>query len=103
MLLTELPSKKQEKVFFKIQVFDFCSWKEQPKIYNTIETATASASKISKCRIVKRSDKGWELVKEFTPKRSNKKLDKTIRDHLADKEGISREWMKKHLVIMGGV
>jgi len=38
-----------------------------------------------------------------TQKPSNKKFAKAMRDHLAEKEGISREWMKKHLVILGGV
>ena len=37
-----------------------------------------------------------------TPKPSNKKLAKAMRD-LAEKKGISREWMRKHLVILGGV
>ena len=35
-----------------------------------------------------------------TPKPSNKKLAKAMRDHLAEKKGISREWMRKHLVII---
>lgn len=39
--------------------------------------------------------------KKNTNARSSKKLAKAMRDNLADR-GISREWMKKHLIIISG-
>jgi hypothetical protein len=62
MLLEELPSKTQEKVFYKIQVSKFMCWKELPKIYKNLEFARHSAYKFPQCRIVKRTNSGWETV-----------------------------------------
>ena len=35
------------------------------------------------------------------PKFSNKKLAQAVQDRLA-KQGISKDWMKNHLIVMGG-
>lgn len=70
MLLKNLPSKRKEVILYKIQVQDFLCWKELPKIYSTLKSARKDAIKNGfsgygnsiKRRIVKRSDKGWEIV-----------------------------------------
>lgn len=70
MLLANLPSKRKEVILYKIQVQDFLCWKELPKIYSTFKSARKAvlkggflgyANNIKK-RIVKRSNKGWEIV-----------------------------------------
>ena len=65
MLLQDLPNTAKEKVFYKIQVFSFMCWKEIPKIYKNLELARHSAYKFPRCRIVKRTNKGWEIIEEL--------------------------------------
>jgi hypothetical protein len=36
-----------------------------PKIYASFELARGKAYNIARARIVKRSDKGWEVLEEF--------------------------------------
>jgi hypothetical protein len=62
MLLQELPSKRREKAFYKIQAYKSIYWKELPKIYKNLEFARHSAYKFPLCRIVKRTNSGWEIV-----------------------------------------
>lgn len=64
MLIKDLPSKRKEVVLYKIQVFEMFCWKELPKAYSTIDEARAKITTNAKARIVKRSDKGWEIVEE---------------------------------------
>lgn len=61
MLIENLPSKKKEVVLFKIQIQDLFCWKELPKAYPTLQTAMANVPD-RPARIMKRSDKGWEIV-----------------------------------------
>lgn len=62
MLIKDLPSKRKEVILYKIQVFEMFCWKELPKIYSNLDDAKAKISTNAKARIVKRSDKGWEVV-----------------------------------------
>jgi hypothetical protein len=62
MTIEQLSKKRKEKVFYKIQVFEKLYWKELPKIYGEQELARTSAFNFPKCRIVKRTDKGWEIM-----------------------------------------
>ncbi|NBW20135.1 MAG: hypothetical protein EBR82_70420 [Caulobacteraceae bacterium] len=61
MLIKDLPSTRKEVVLFKIQVQDLLCWKELPRAYPTLGTAMAFVPD-SPARIVKRSDKGWQIV-----------------------------------------
>ena len=61
MLIKDLPTKRKELVLFKIQVQDFLCWKELPKAYPTMASAMANVPD-RPARIMKRSDKGWEIV-----------------------------------------
>jgi hypothetical protein len=61
MLIKDLPSTKKEVVLFKIQVQDLLCWKELPKAYPTLESAMANVPE-KPTRIMKRSDKGWEIA-----------------------------------------
>jgi len=63
MLLKDLPSKRKDVVLYKIQVFEMFCWKELPKVYSNINEARAKIPTNAKARNVKRSDKGWEIVK----------------------------------------
>jgi hypothetical protein len=63
MNLQDLPTKRKEKVFYKIQEYSMNCWKELPKAYPTIELARNSY-KEARSRIVKRTDKGWEIVEQ---------------------------------------
>lgn len=62
MLLKDLPSKRKEVVLYKIQVFEMFCWKELPKVYSNPDDARAKIPSKAKARIVKRSDKGWEVI-----------------------------------------
>ena len=72
MLIKDLPTKRKEVILYKIQVCDqnLLTWKELPKAYSTLESAQKTAlayrvtghSKGQKTRIMKRSDKGWEVI-----------------------------------------
>ena len=64
MNLQDLPTKRKEKVFYKIQEYSMNCWKELPKIYASFEFAKNSSHEIPKSRIVKRTDKGWEIVEQ---------------------------------------
>jgi hypothetical protein len=64
MNLQDLPTKRKEKVFYKIQEYTFNCWKELPKAYSTIGLARNSY-KETRSRIVKRTDKGWEIVEQI--------------------------------------
>lgn len=64
MLIKDLPSKRKEVVLYKIQVFEMFCWKELPKAYSIIDEAREKIPTNAKARIVKRSDKGWEIVEE---------------------------------------
>jgi hypothetical protein len=61
MLIKDLPSTRKEVVLFKIQVHDLLCWKELPKAYSTLASAMANVPDKT-ARIMKRSDKGWEIV-----------------------------------------
>ena len=61
MLIKDLPTKRKELVLFKIQVQDFLCWKELPKAYPTMESAMDNVPDRT-ARIMKRSDKGWEIA-----------------------------------------
>jgi len=65
MNLQDLPTKRKEKVFYKIQEYALNCWKELPKTYASFELARDKACNIARARIVKRSDKGWEVLGEF--------------------------------------
>jgi hypothetical protein len=65
MNLQDLPTKRKEKVFYKIQKYSMNCWKELPKIYASFELARNKAYDIARSRIVKRTDKGWEILEEF--------------------------------------
>jgi hypothetical protein len=65
MNLQDLPTKRKEKVFYKIQEYSMNCWKELPKIYASFELARNKAYDIARSRIVKRSDKGWEIVEQI--------------------------------------
>ena len=72
MLIKDLPSKKKEVILYKAQVCEFLCWKELPKAWPTIESARkyALAHRLTNknrdpqdgIRIVKRTDRGWEVV-----------------------------------------
>lgn len=64
MNLQDLPTKRKEKVFYKIQEYTLNCWKELPKAYPTIELARNSCKEI-RSRIVKRTDNGWEIVEQI--------------------------------------
>jgi len=67
-----LPSKKKEVIQYKIQVHEFLCWEELPKVFTTLESADKYAlvyrltnknrDPRDGIRIVKRTDKGWEVV-----------------------------------------
>ena len=63
MLLKDLPSKRKEVVLYKIQVFEMFYWKELPRAYSSEQDAKSNIPRGAEARIVKRSDKGWEIVK----------------------------------------
>jgi len=65
MTLEQITKSRAEKIFYKIQVFEMLCWKELPKIYANLEFARHSAYKFPRCRIVKRTDKGWETIEEL--------------------------------------
>jgi len=65
MNLQDLPTKRKEKVFYKIQEYSMNCWKELPKIYASFELARDKANNTARARIVKRSDRGWEVIEEF--------------------------------------
>ena len=65
MNLQDLPTKRKEKVFYKIQEYSMNCWKELPKIYASFELARNKAYDTARARIVKRTDKGWEVLEEF--------------------------------------
>jgi len=65
MNLKDLPSKRREKIFYKIQEYSMNCWNELPKIYPNLELARDKSNEIAKARIVKRSDSGWEIVEEL--------------------------------------
>jgi hypothetical protein len=65
MNLQDLPTKRKEKVFYKIQEYSMNCWKELPKIYASFELARNKAYNIARSRIVKRSDNGWEIVEQI--------------------------------------
>jgi hypothetical protein len=65
MNLQDLPTKRKEKVFYKIQEYSMNCWKERPKAYASLEFARHSSYEIPKSRIVKRTDKGWEIVEQI--------------------------------------
>lgn len=64
MLIKDLPTKRQELVLFKIQVCDqnLLTWKELPTAYESLALAKLKVPKVGRSRIVKRTDKGWEVV-----------------------------------------
>lgn len=62
MLIKDLPTKRKEVVLYKIHLWKNLSWNEQPRAYKNLETASQSAAKFEKARIVKRTDNGWEVV-----------------------------------------
>lgn len=62
MNLQNLPSKRKEKVFYKIQEYTGYYWKELPRIYHCIKFARHEANEKQNMRIVKRTDKGWEII-----------------------------------------
>jgi len=62
MLLKDLPSKRKEVILYKIQVHEMLCWKELPRAYSSALDAKANIPKGAEARIVKRSDKGWEIV-----------------------------------------
>jgi hypothetical protein len=64
MNLQDLPTKRKEKVFYKIQEYSMNCWKELPKIYASFELARDKAYNTARSRIVKRTDKGWEIVEQ---------------------------------------
>jgi hypothetical protein len=65
MNLQDLPTKRKEKVFYKIQEYTLNCWKELPKIYASFELARGKAHNIARARIVKRTDNGWEIVEQI--------------------------------------
>lgn len=67
MLIKDLPSKKKEVILFKVQAYQFLCWKELPKAFQTLKEARKYAlahnlTRNNQIRIVKRTDKGWEVV-----------------------------------------
>ena len=62
MLLKDLPKKRKEVILYKIQVQDMFFWHELKKSYTSIEEAILKAPKDKEARIVKRTDKGWEII-----------------------------------------
>jgi len=69
MLIKDLSSTRKEVVLFKIQVVDhnLLTWRELPKAYDCIESAKLAVPKIGRSRILKRTDKGWEVVSGWNP------------------------------------
>lgn len=64
MNLKDLPSKRKEKVFYKIQEYSMNCWNELPKIYSSLESAREKSNEIENTRIVKRSDNGWKIIEQ---------------------------------------
>ena len=62
MLLKDLPTKSKEVILYKIQIEDMLCWKELSKAYNSFEDAVKKLPDRKKARIVKRTNKGWEVV-----------------------------------------
>ena len=62
MLLKDLPSKRKEVILYKIQVQDMLCWKELTKVHKSLEDAIKKLPDRKTTRIVKRTDKGWEIV-----------------------------------------
>jgi len=62
MNLQDLPTKRKELIFYKIQQYNKYYWKELPRIYHCIKFARLEAQKKENTRIVKRTEKGWEIV-----------------------------------------
>jgi len=69
MLIKDLPTKRHELVLFKIQVVDqsLLTWRELPKAYKSLSMAKLEVPKIGRSRIVKRTNKGWEVVSGWNP------------------------------------
>lgn len=63
MLIKDLPTKRKEVILYKIQVQDqtMLTWKELPTAYKTFELAKSKVPKDGRSRIVKRTEKGWEV------------------------------------------
>jgi hypothetical protein len=62
MLLKDLPTKRKEVILYKIQVQEILCWKELTKAHNSLEDAIKKLPDRQESRIVKRTDKGWEIV-----------------------------------------
>lgn len=64
MLIKDLPTKRKEVILFKIQVCDhnLLAWKELPTAYESLALAKLKVPKAGRSRIVKRTEKGWEVV-----------------------------------------
>ena len=72
MLIKNLPSKRKEVILYKVQAYEFLCWNELPKACPTIESARKYAlayrltnknrDPMAGIRIVKRTDRGWEVV-----------------------------------------
>lgn len=69
MLIKDLQTKRQELILFKIQVVDqsLLTWRELPKAYESLSMAKLGVPKIGRSRIVKRTNKGWEVVSGWNP------------------------------------
>lgn len=63
MLIKDLPTKRKELILYKIQVCDqnLLTWKELPTAYESLALAKLRVPKTGRSRIVKRTDKGWEV------------------------------------------
>jgi len=62
MLLKDLPTKRKEVILYKIQVKEMLYWKELTKVFNSLGDAVKKLPDRKEARIVKRTDKGWEIV-----------------------------------------
>lgn len=62
MLLKDLPITRKEVILYKIQVQEMLCWKELTKVYNSLEDAIKKLPDRKEARIVKRTNKGWEIV-----------------------------------------
>ena len=62
MLLKDIPTKRKEVILYKIQVQDMFFWHELKKVYATLDKAISKVPKDKEARVVKRTNKGWEIV-----------------------------------------
>jgi len=62
MLLKDLPTKRKEVILYKIQVQDMFFWHELKNAYATLDKAISKVPKDKEARVVKRTNKGWEIV-----------------------------------------